>query len=137
MQDLPHKEDNNEKISVSEADREIRFRNKKMESVDEKVKYGKLVNSNHCLNLSEIGTQTSFPVENVNASYNVSEGNRKVNIKRQSAQPVIEDATISQLKTELEAAKAKIKKLEEERIEVEKRRSIEITSKYVPTSFTR
>ena len=46
-------------------------------------------------------------------------------------------STVAKLKAELECAKAKIKKLEEENLEAAKRRSIEIEPKFGPTPCTR
>ena len=89
------------------------------------------------ISMSEIGVQTSKEHEKVNLSRNVShEDNEKCqndkigNLNKDSS-------IIKKLKKELEAAQIKIKELENEQSEAEKRRAIEISSKYVPTSFNR
>ena len=48
-----------------------------------------------------------------------------------------ENSEICKLKKQLQEAKTKIKDLENEQSEIEKRREVEISSKYVPTSFRR
>ena len=47
------------------------------------------------------------------------------------------DDKIKSMEGELKDARAKIKLLEKEKMEIEQRRLVELSSKYVPTSFER
>ena len=94
------------------------------------------------IKLSSVSTQTSFQngegiqVQNVLNTDNVKTY-QKDNEKKQDTKVQKDSTTIDKLKGELEEARERIKVLEEERIEADKRRSIEILSKYVPTSYPR
>ena len=126
-----------EKIKIAVSEQQITNKNKEMNTMDEQGNTGNLITANRYVKISEIGTQTSFPMDKFDTSQSVSKENEKDNQSKQIAESTIENSTVEQLKAELEAAKDKIQSLEEERLESEKRRAIEITSKYVPTSFTR
>ena len=89
------------------------------------------------ISLSEIGVQTSNEHEKVNLSRNVSHEDNERNQNEDRTDLNKESSTVKQLRKELKAALAKIKELENEQSEAEKRRAIEISSKYVPTSFKR
>jgi hypothetical protein len=126
-----------EKIKIAVSEQQITSKNKEMNTMDEQDNTGNLITANRYVKISEIGTQTSFPMGKFDTSQSVSKENEKDNQSKHIAESTIENSTVEQLKAELEAAKDKIQSLEEERLESEKRRAIEITSKYVPTSFTR
>ena len=126
-----------ENIKIDASKQQITSKNKEANSMDKKDNTENLITPNRQFKISEIGTQTSFPMDTFNTNQNVSRENETSNQTKQIAKSTIEHSNVDQLKTELEAAKAKIKLLEEERLEAEKRREVEIISKYVPTSFTR
>lgn len=91
--------------------------------------------------MCSISTQTSFQngkfiqIQNApNTCVNVNTDEKRNENKKTIKE---DNTTIDKLKAELEEARDKIKLLEEERMEADKRRSIEILSKYVPTSYPR
>ena len=121
--------------------REIRHlpggvKNEMSHSTDEGGEYyGTDVMQNaHAPHLSEIGVQTSIKLETLkndlvkNDSNNKNENQVKVNSN---------DDKIKSMEDELKDARAKIKLLEKENTEIEQRRLVELSSKYVPTSFER
>ena len=93
--------------------------------------------SNNKISLAEIGVQTSKEYKNLDQTRNISlkdkehsQGEERENMDKVNSE-------IAMLKKQLQEAKTKIKDLETEQLEIEKRREIEISSKYVPTSFRR
>ena len=89
--------------------------------------------------LSDIGVQTSIQfdgkLESVqNNNLPTMEKSKQNGLDTKAK---IDNALIDKLNVELDMAKEKIKVLEEKHLDAEKRRAIEISSKYVPTSFAR
>ena len=87
--------------------------------------------------LAEIGVQTSKEYKQLNLNRNNSLEDQQRSQTEGRKRLDEEKSEITKLKKQLEEAKAKIKDLEDEQLEVEERRAIEISSKYVPTSFRR
>ena len=121
--------------------REIRHlpggvKNEMIRSTDEGGEYDgtEAIEKSHAPHLSEIGVQTSIKLETLkndlvkNDSNNKNENRVKVNLN---------DDKIKSMEDELKDAQAKIKLLEKEKMEIEQRRLVELSSKYVPTSFER
>ena len=122
--------------------REIRHlpggvKNEMIRSTDEGGEYDgtdAIEKAAHAPHLSEIGVQTSIKLETLNNdlikndSNNKNENRVKVNLN---------DDKIKSMEDELKDARAKIKLLEKEKMEIEQRRLVELSSKYVPTSFER
>ena len=121
--------------------REIRHlpggvKNEMIRSTDEGGEYDgtEAIEKAHAPHLSEIGVQTSIKLETLNNdlikndSNNKNENRVKVNLN---------DDKIKSMEDELKDARAKIKLLEKENMEIEQRRLVELSSKYVPTSFER
>ena len=124
--------------------REIRHlpggvKNEMSRSTDEGGEYygTDVIENAHAPHLSEIGVQTSIKLETSSTlkndlikhdSNNKNENQVKVNSN---------DDKIKSMEDELKDAQAKIKLLEKEKMEIEQRRLVELSSKYVPTSFER
>ena len=125
--------------------REIRHlpggvKNEMIRSTDEGGEYDgteAIKKAAHAPHLSEIGVQTSIKLETSSTlkndlikhdSNNKNENQVKVNFN---------DDKIKSMEGELKDARAKIKLLEKEKMEIEQRRLVELSSKYVPTSFER
>ena len=106
-------------------------KNEMIRSTDEGKEYyaTDAIEKAHTPQLSEIGVQTSIKLETLkNDSNNKNENRMKVNF---------DDDKIKSMEDELKDARAKIKLLEKEKMEIEQRRLVELLSKYVPTSFER
>ena len=109
-------------------------KNEMNRSTDEGGEYDGTEAKTHAPHLSEIGVQTSIKLETLkndlvkNDSNNKNENRVKVNLN---------DDKIKSMEDELKDARAKIKLLEKENMEIEQRRLVELSSKYVPTSFER
>ena len=93
--------------------------------------------SNNQISIAEIGVQTSKDYEKLDQTRNISLEYKDHNQNEERKNLDDENSEISKLKKQLQEAKTKIKDLENEQSEIEKRREIEISSKYVPTSFRR
>ena len=93
--------------------------------------------SNNQIFQAEIGVQTSKDYKNLDETRNISLKDKEDNQNEERKNLEEESSEISKLKKQLQEAKTKIKDLENEQLEIEKRREIEICSKYVPTSFRR
>ena len=93
--------------------------------------------SNNQISLAEIAVQTSKDNKNFDQTRNVSLKDKEHSQNEERKKWDEENFEISKLKKQLQEAKIKIKDLENEQLEIEKRREIEISSKYVPTSFRR
>ena len=93
--------------------------------------------SNNQIFQAEIGVQTSKDYKNLDETRNISLKDKEDNQNEERKNLEEESSEISKLKKQLQEAKNKIKDLETEQLEIEKRREIEISSKYVPTSFRR
>ena len=93
--------------------------------------------SNNQIYLAEIGVQTSKDFKNLDQTRNNSLKDREHSQDEERKTLDKENSEICILKKQLQEAKTKIKDLETEQLEIEKRREIEISSKYVPTSFRR
>ena len=89
------------------------------------------------ISLSEVGVQTSRDNEKINLSTMVNHESKESTENERRLNSNEEKLIITKLRKQLEEAQVKIKDLENEQFETEKRRAIEISTKYVPTSFKR
>ena len=89
------------------------------------------------ISLADVGVQTSRDNEKLIISKTINQESKDSveNEKRPNLNE--EKSIIAKLKKQLEEAQVKIKELENEQFEAEKRRAIEISTKYIPTSFKR
>ena len=124
--------------------REIRHlpggvKNEMSHSTDEGGEYygTDVIQNAHAPHLSEIGVQTSIKLETSSTLKNdliKDDGNNK---NENQVKVNSNDDKIKSMEDELKDAQAKIKLLEKEKMEIEQRRLVELSSKYVPTSFER
>ena len=89
------------------------------------------------ISLAEVGVQTSRDNEKPNLSKTVNHERKDSIEKEDRSNNSEEKSIITKLKRQLEEAQAKITQMENEQFEAEKRRAIEFSTKYVPTSFKR
>ena len=121
--------------------REIRhlpggLNNEMIRSTDEGGEYDG-TEAPHAPHLSEIGVQTSMKFETPGTLNNDLVKNDSNNKNENRVKVNLNDDKIKSMEDELKDARAKIKLLEKEKMEIEQRRLVELSSKYVPTSFER
>ena len=121
--------------------REIRHlpggaKNEMIRSTDEGGEYygTEAIEKAHAPHLSEIGVQTSIKLETLNNDLIKNDSNNK---NENQVKVNFNDDKIKSMEDELKDARAKITVLEKEKMEIEQRRLVELSSKYVPTSFER
>ena len=124
--------------------REIRHlpggvKNEMIRSTDEGGEYDgtEAIEKAHAPHLSEIGVQTSIKLETPGTLNNDLVKNDSNNKNENRVKVNLNDDKIKSMEDELKDARAKIRLLKKEKMEIEQRRLVELSSKYVPTSFER
>ena len=114
-------------------------KNKMIRSTDEGGEYYETdaIEKTHAPHLSEIGVQTSIELDDPGTLNKDSMKNDSNKNNENRMKVSFNHGNIKSLEDELKDARAKIGLLEKEKMEIEQKRLVELSSKYVPTSFER